>query len=246
MADCNCCLTLGSQVIIGGANIGPYTISVSVDSTRDVIWEPSSQGECEPDYDNKIYMFGPGKSTLQLTAYPFSNQEEQYNLGFTCPMEVSVQIPYKWIFDCRQCTDCLDPATGEVAGKVRGRWVGIPMKKKTVSVTGGTDSSLFDFSGCPSPVSKFNLQAGPNVAIVPQPTMQYSSMSYTGLPIAFNTEDSSKLWELTVLTNQTCQYATGFSNVDAYLTGFTFSYQPPAPPTVTYSFDAIVNWCPEC
>ena len=100
MADCGCCLTFGSQVLVGGANIGPYTISVSVDTTRDVIWEPGSNEECEPIVDRRIYMYGPGKSTMQLTAYPFSNEEDEYTLGFTCPMEVSVQLGYKWVFDC--------------------------------------------------------------------------------------------------------------------------------------------------
>lgn len=246
MADCNCCLTLGSQVIVGGADIGDYTISVSVDSTREVIWEPGNQGDCEPDYDDRVYMFGPGKSTLQVTAYPFSNQSASFNLDFTCPMDVSVQIPWKYVFDCRQCTDCLDPATGQPAGKIRGKWIGIPMKKKSVTVTGDTDNPLFTFAGCPSPASKFSLQAGPNVAIVPQPTMQYSEMSYNGLPISFNTEDASKIWELTVLTSPSCEFATGFSDINAYLTSFVFNYSPPNPPTVTYNFDAIISYCPDC
>lgn len=249
MASCNCCLTLGSNVVIGEADISRYTISVSVDSTRDVIWEPASQGECEPDYDNRVYMFGPGKSTLQLTAYPFSTSDE-YNLGFYCPMEVNVQIPWKYVFDCRQCTDCLDPATGLPAGKIRGRWIGIPMKKKTVTVTGDTEGTaareLFNFVGCPSPAAKFDLQAGPVVAIVTQPTMQYSEIEYKGLPVPFSTEDASKLWNLTVTTNQACSWATGFTDVQAYLTGFTFSYQPPNAPTVSYNFDAIVSYCPDC
>lgn len=246
MADCNCCLTLGSKVLVGDADISGYTISVTADSTRDVTWEPASQGECEPDFNNQMYLYGPGKSTLQITAYPFSNQAEQFNLGFVCPTDVSVQIPWKFIFDCRQCVDCIDIQTGLPGGKIRGKWVGIPMRRKIVTVTGDTENELFNFSGCPSPSSKFTLQAGPNVAIVPQATMQYNEMAYLGLPVPFDTTSASKIWDLTVTTNENCEYATGFSNVNAYLTSFVFNYSPPNPPTVTYNFDAIVSYCPDC
>jgi hypothetical protein len=246
MASCNCCLTIGSQIIVGGADISEYAITVNVDSTRDILWEPGVQGECEADYDNKVYLYGPGKSTLQVTAYPFSNTYAEFNLGFTCPMDVSVQVPWKYIFDCRQCSDCLDPETGLPAGKIRGRWVGIPMKKKNVTVTGDIENPLFVFKGCASPATKFTLQAGPNVAIVPQPTRQYSGVEYKGLPIQFDTDAATKAWDLTVKTNESCRFAAGFTNVKAYLTGFTFSYQPPSPPTVTYNFDAMVSYCPEC
>jgi hypothetical protein len=250
MAECSCCLTLGSQVIIGEADIGKYTVSVNVDTSRDVQWDSISDKGCEtPENGPMIYKYGPGKATLQLTAYPFSIEDE-YNLGFTCPMEVNVQIPWRYVFDCRQCVDCVNPRTGLPAGKVRGRWVGIGNKKKVVTVTGDVESSaakrLFNFSGCPTPIAKFTLQAGANVAIVTQPSMQFFDMEYFGLPVAFNTMDMSKIWDLTVRTGQACSWVTGFSNVKAYLTGFTFNYQPPNVPTVTYNFDAMITYCPDC
>jgi hypothetical protein len=249
MAECSCCLTLGSQVIIGEADIGKYTVSVNVDTSRDVQWDSISDKGCESSENAPmLYKYGPGKATLQLTAYPF-NIEDEYNLGFTCPMEVSMQRPYRYVFDCRQCVDCLDPKTGLPAGKVRGRWIAIANKKKTVTVTGDTESSaakrLFNFTGCGTPISKFTLQAGPNVAIIAQPSMQFSEMEYFGLPLPFSTAEN-RIWDLTVRAGQSCNWVTGFTNVKAYLESFSFNFTPPNVPTVSYNFSVLVTYCPEC
>lgn len=217
-----------------------------MDTTRDVIYDSDTPEECEPDGDNYIYMYGPGKSTMQLTAYPFSNQDAEYTLGFDCPMEVTMQVNYKWVFDCRQCYPCLDPETGQATGYVRGRWIPISMKKKTITVKGDITNPLFTFKGCASPAAKFSIQAGPQSAIITQPTMQYSAMTYNGLPLPFDTDSISNPWNLTVTTNANCSYAMGFKDVKAYLTSFSFTYSPPNPPTTQWSFEVPISYCPEC
>jgi hypothetical protein len=247
MADCGCCITLGTQVLVGQANISKYTISVAVDTTREILWEPTNTGDCIPDYNSPLYLYGPGKSVLQLSAYPWSNTAEEYSMGFLCPMDVNLQVGWKYVFDCRNMHECIDFNTGnKTLNKVRGRWVGIPMKKKNITVTGGQESDLFVFKGCSTPAAKFNIQAGPHAAMTPQVTRQYSGMEYKGLPIAFDTDNIKKKFNLTIESNEYCQWTSGFKDVEALLTGFTFSFQPPAPPVVTYNFEAVLSICPEC
>jgi hypothetical protein len=235
---CKCCITFNSRVAVGDADISQRLISVSVDTTHDVMFEPSSDQECVPD-GNWAYFFGPSKGNIQLSGYPFTVPEDM-TLGFTCPVDISVQIPWKYVYDCRQCEPCIDPLTGNVAGTKRGRWVGIPMKKRQITITGDISgaSSIFQPGGCAIPASKFNFQA--NSVIVPQATVQYAQLAYNGGPIPFNTQDI-KPFSIQV---SACDFS--LTNVVAYLTGFTFNFTPPKPAQVNYTFDMMVNLCPPC
>lgn len=248
---CSCCVTYDSSVIVNDGNlnydVSNDTISVSVDSSQDYIWEDLTDDDCNPIADSKLYMYGPNKSTIQITAYPFSGYQD-YTMGFVCPVNVNVQIPWKYVYDCRACENCIDPETGVSTGlKRRGRWVAVPMKKKTVQVTGDLENvDLFSFGGCSSPIAKYNLSAGSSSVIVPQPTMQYAQMEYTGQPLPFDTDSMNKSFTISINTGEQCDWVTNFDDVRVYLTGFTFQFEPPSPPTVSYTFDAFPSFCMEC
>jgi hypothetical protein len=246
MATCNCCVTYGSQILVGGADVSNQTISISVDSTQEVIWEDQTDVECDPLGDSKFYMYGPSKATVQLTAYPFA-QGEDCTLGFTCPTTVNLSVGWKTVFDCRGCDPCYDPRTGQIAGQRRGRLVNIPLKKKQVTVTGDIDSSpYFEVGGCAVPAARYTLTAGPQAIITPQPTMQYSELAYTGLPIPFDTEDLLSSYTMTIQNTDVCPWASGFQDIRAYLDSFSFSFNPPQAPQVVYSFSVMLSFCPEC
>jgi hypothetical protein len=243
---CSCCITYNSQIIVGGADISNDTISISVDSSQDVLWEDRTDQECNPIADSKIYLFGPNKATVQLTAYPFRGYDD-YQMGFTCPVDINATIPWKYVFDCRGCVDCIDPETGAVTGQRRGRWVGVPLKKRIVQVTGDVDNvGIFQFSGCPSPLAKYTLTAGPQSVITPQPSMQYDRLQYSGIPVEFDTDNVKDPFVISINSGGACDWVTNFNNVSAYLTGFTFQFRPPAPPQVTYTFDAMPAYCVDC
>jgi len=246
MAGCNCCVTYDSQIIVGDADISNQTISISVDSSQEIIWEDKTDQECDPLGDEKVYLYGPGKASVQITAYPFA-QYTDYTFGFECPVSVNVNIPWRYVYDCRGCEPCIDPATGEQGIMRKGRYIGLPMKKKQISVTGDIENSnLFEVGGCAVPTTKFTLTAGPQSIITPQPTMQYSWLKYHGLPFEFDTDQVKTPFIITINNGSGCSWASGFRNVRAYLTSFSFSFAPPQVPTCSLSFDVLVSFCPTC
>lgn len=246
---CTCCVTYNSSIIVNDGSmdydITNQTVSISVDTAQDIMWEDETDDECNPTGDY-IYMYGPSKSTVQISAYPFTGYDD-YTMGFVCPVNVSVQIPWRYVYDCRGCDPCIDPETGDPGSfQRRGRWVGIPQKKKTVQVTGDIEGvSFFSFTGCPTPIAKYTLTAGSTSVITPQPTTQYIKMQYTGQPISFDTNNLRSPFYITIRTPD-CDWVTGFNQVKAYLTGFTFEFNPPQPPTVSYTFDTLPVYCLEC
>jgi len=248
---CSCCVTYDSNVIVNDGviayDITSDTINVNVDSSQDYFWEDLTDEDCDPIGDSKLYMYGPSKASIQITAYPFRGYQE-YTMGFVCPVNVNVQIPWKYVYDCRGCEPCIDPQTGQETGMMRrGRWVAIPQKKKIIQVTGDVEGvSLFSFGGCSSPIAKYTLTAGPSSVIVPQPSMQYSQMEYTGQPMPFDTDNMKTPFRISINTGEHCDWVTNFDDVKVYMTGFTFSFQPPNPPTVSYAFDAFPPYCMEC
>jgi len=242
MGACPCCVVTSASVIVGSLEIANQVISLSVDSTQDVSWEQSSNDNCEDLPDDYIYMFGPTKTAVQISAYPFAVGED-YMLGFSCPVSISVSVPWKYVYDCSTCYDCI----GENGStyKRRGGWRGIPMKKRQVTITGDiTGSSMFEASGCPAKAVKYTLQAGPQTVVIPQETMQYRRLKFNGLPISFDTDELDDPFTLTVGAGQLCSSIPTFRTATAYLTQFNFTLSPPQPPTVQYSFDLMLGYCP--
>jgi hypothetical protein len=228
--------------MVGSVDIAGQVINVSVDSTQETIWEPKSSEACLELPDQWIYMFGPSKTTIQLTAYPFARGED-YMLGFTCPVNINVSVPWKYIYDCRTCYDCFKKDGSRY--KRRGGWKGIPMKKRQVAITGDiTGSPIFIPAGCSMPAVKYTLQAGPQPVVIPQETMQYRSLKYLGLPIQFDTDLLETPFKLTVGGGPNCTSIPKIEIADAYLTSFTFGITPPREPSVTYSFDVMTGYCP--
>jgi hypothetical protein len=242
---CPCCVVTNASIVVGNVEIADHVISVSVDTTQDVMWEPETNNNCEDLPDEYVYLFGPSKTVVQLSAYPF-NLGEDYMLGFTCPVNVNVSVPWKYVYDCRTCYDCI--GTNGSKYKRRGGWKGIPMKKRQVSITGDiSGSTIFEPSGCPVPAIKYTLQAGPHPVVTPQETMQYNRLKFKGAPIQFDTDMIKTPFTLTVQGGQLCPSIPQFNTVEAYLTSFTFQFQPPQPPTVQYSFDLMTGLClPDC
>jgi len=240
---CNCCLAYGVRVLVGGIDITDHIQSVSVDTSTDVVTEPNTNKDCLPD-GGWVYMYGPTKTAVQIAAYPFDCVDD-YTLGFDCPVNVSASVPWKHIFDCRECHPCY-AADGTIAGYKRGVWRPIPMKKKQVTESGARGSTLFRFPDCATSVAKFELKAGPQAILMPQPTNQYSQMAYLGKPYAFDTEQSDTKTKITIDSTGRCGGIRNFVDIDAYLTSFNFTFNPPAAPTVTYGFDLVGAVCPEC
>jgi hypothetical protein len=238
---CNCCLTSDARVTVGGTDISNQVHSVSVDSSQEVNWEDNTDATCNPMGD-KLYLFGPGKTTIQISAYPFKG-EDDYTMGFECPVNVSMNSNYKWIYDCRFCDECLGSDGTKM--KRKGKWRAIELKKKQVSVVGDIEgvSSLFEVSGCKLNMPKFSIQAGPQPVTLPQYASQYSRLRYLGHPFPFDTDDFSTEIPISVIMGTKCP---GFQDIKAKLTNFQFTFTPPQPPTVTYSFESMVSICPTC
>ncbi len=238
---CTCCLASDSRVIVNDIDISQFVRAVSVDSNQEVLWEDSTNNTCEPIANQKIYLFGPGKTTVQLTAFPFGKNDSDYMMGFRCPVNINVSVPWKWVYDCRKCDDCIGGAEGQ---KRKGKWMAIAMRKKQVTVTGDIGGSdLFVAEGCELRVPKFSFEAGPHAVTLPQYTTQYSRLRYNGGPMSFDTDNLSTAYTMSVAMNAGCP---GFSKVTANLTGFQFNFQPPAPPTVSYTFETMLSVCPIC
>jgi hypothetical protein len=235
---CSCCLTSETRVSVNGADISGQVNSINVDSSQEVLYEDSTDASCSP-MGSEIYLFGPGKTTIQITAYPFEG-EDDYTMGFECPISVSMNSGYRWVYDCRFCSECITSGGGKA--KRRGKWRSIEMKKKQISIT-GEPNALFDVGGCSLHLPKLSVQAGPHPAIYPQYSSQYSKLKYLGKPISFDSTDLSSPFTISVTMSQGCP---GFSGIEANLTGFQFNFTPPQPPTVTYSFEAMVSVCPTC
>jgi hypothetical protein len=242
---CPCCVVTNANIVVGNVDIAEKVITVSVDTTQEVVWEPSSNTDCEQLPNEYVYLFGPSKTVIQLTAYPFEKPDD-YLMGFSCPVSVNVSIPWKYVYDCRTCVDCIGQNGSKY--KRRGSWRGIPMRKRQIAITGDiTGSDIFEPSGCPVPAVKYTLQAGPQPVVIPQQTMQYSRLLYKGLPIQFDTEQLATPFTLTVEGGALCPSIPKFETVQAYMTSFTCNIQPPQPPTVQYSFDLMTGFClPDC
>jgi hypothetical protein len=238
---CSCCLAADTTVTINGSNVSQQINSISVDSSQEILWETDTNKECAPTGDY-LYMFGPGKTTVQITAYPFAGADD-YRMGFECPVNVNISVPWKWVYDCRFCEDCF--SMGGTVSRRKGKWRSIPMRKKQVSVTGdiSSASALFEASGCELKVPKFNIQAGPQPVVLPQFSSQYSRLKYLGKPLAFDTDNLDPAYILSVVMGTGCP---GLSNLSATLTNFTFAFQPPQPPTVSYTFESMLSVCPTC
>jgi hypothetical protein len=234
---CPCCVTTLVQVLVNDKNISERVSAISVDSVPDIQWEPKSD-DCIPQGTGWIYMYGPGKTTIQITAYPFDPPED-YTFGLPCATNLSVSVPWKQIYDCRVCSPCLMP-DGTIGRKL-GMWRAIPMRKRQITVTGDiSNSPKFIVDGCPIPAPKFQIQANQHMVYLPQKAMQYNHLQYLGGPVAFDTENIKEPFTINIQTQEGCGGFTG----DAYLTSFTYSYTPPQVPTVTYSFDMMFSVCP--
>jgi hypothetical protein len=238
---CNCCLSSEARVSINSQDISTQVHSVSVDSSQEVNWEDNTDATCNPLGD-KLYLFGPGKTTIQISAYPFQG-EDDYTMGFECPVNVSMNSNYKWVYDCRFCDECI--GTDGTKMRRKGKWRAIELKKKQVSVVGDIEgvSSLFEVSGCKLNLPKFSIQAGPQPVVLPQYSSQYSRLAYSGKPLTFDTDNFEGVFDISVTMGRGCP---GFQNISAKLTSFQFNFTPPQVPTVTYSFESMVSICPTC
>jgi hypothetical protein len=235
---CPCCNTTAVRILVNNEDISGRVNSISVDTAPDIQREPKSN-DCIPLPNEWLYLYGPGKTTIQITAYPFVPPED-YTCGLICDVNLSLNVPWKLIYDCRLDSDCLLADGG--LGKKKGRWVMIPLKKKQVTVTGDLEgNSKFIVDGCGVSAPKFNIQANQFAAYKAQVTTQYNHLKYTGGPINFDTDEIDTTFKLSVTAQAGCG---GFSNVDAYLTGFTLSYNSPQAPTITYSMETPFSICP--
>ena len=152
-------------------------------------------------------------------------------------------IPWKYIWDCHECSECIDPLTGETTGRRWGKWIGVRGKKSEVKVTGEIGNVSFMTLGTKLyRVNKFSAQAGQQLAFVPQSTYLYSSFQYNYRPLIVDTE-VSYVYEMSVVPNKNCPVAYGITNMDAYLTNFNFKFEPPNPPMATYTFQYYIWFC---
>lgn len=236
MSTCQCCLLSDAGLFEASLGFIDGVISLNTDVSVEILWEDPRFNMC----DNKeLYFFGPGKGTFQIQAYPFHSLDD-FKYCFTCPTEVSMQTPWKYIYDCNKIVPCVN------GGNRRGAWVGIPMVHKTITVTGDlTDSVLpFEIGGCGIEVLKFNIQASNMPILKPLHTHQYTWLSYTGFPIPFDTR-TPYIYDLQLKTGAACDDDV-FPMVQVFLTGFTFNFTPPKIPVVTYNFDLNLSLCPDC
>ena len=239
--SCPCCVTRDITVIVDDKDITHMVSAVSVDTAPDVIREPLSN-KCQVEAGQWMMMFGPGKTTVQITAYPWgeggSPKPDMGGLG--CATNVSISVPWKYIYDCRLDADCIDKS-GKVSKK-KGRWVLLPLKKKTITVTGDiSKASGFTVDGCTIPAPKFSVQASNHQYYTPQETVQYSHLVYAGIPIKIDTDNLNTSFKVAILSGMACG---GFPEMDAYLTGFTFSFQPPSQSSIVYNFEVPYSTCP--
>jgi hypothetical protein len=235
---CPCCNTTAVRVLVDGEDISGRVNSISVDTAPDIQREPKSN-DCIPLPNEWLYLYGPGKTTIQITAYPFVPPED-YTCGLICATNLSLSVPWKYIYDCRLESDCF-LSDGNL-GKKKGRWVGVPMKKKQVTVTGDIENNpKFIVDGCGISAPKFSIQANQFATYTAQMTTQYAHLKYVGGPIAFDSDAVDTPFKVSVTAQVGCG---GFSDVDAYLTGFSMTYNPPQAPTIQYSFETLFSVCP--
>jgi hypothetical protein len=237
---CPCCRSADVKVLVNGNDITRRVNSLSVDSAPDINREPASN-KCVPvGGNNWIYLFGPGKTTIQVTAYPYDDSSGDYRLGLECAVNLSASVPWKYIYNCSLESDCL-LKDGKL-GKKKGKWVLIPMKKRQVTVTGDLgNSTVFKVDGCSVSAPKFSVQASQLPTYLAQETVQYNHLNYTGTPIAFDTDKVTDPFMISVKSDGGCG---GFDEIEAYLTGFTATYTPPQPPTVSYTWECPFSICP--
>lgn len=212
MSNCGCCLGYGDKIIVGTAAINRHVISVSLDVNLEVIEEVCGFG-------NTINLYGPKKINFQFTAYPF-NDPQRYTLGLVCPVEANVQLSWKYILDCN------------TNGKPI--WRALLLKKKSISATG--DVPYMQLINSISSSVKVSAQAGPTSIVPPRTTTMYSKAIYSGLPIGFDTSTDRGVTKSLNLSSS-CIGGISFTTDAARLVNFSFSFSPPAPPTVSYSFE---------
>ena len=230
------------SVKVNDVDITRQINAISVDTAPDINREPKSD-DCIKIPDEWIYLYGPGKTTIQITAYPLEGDPgaKDYTLGLQCAATMSLSVPWKYVYDCRLESDCF--LSDGSLGKKKGKWVGIPMKKKQVTVTGdisGADK-LFVIDGCGISAPKFSIQANQFGTYMAQETTQYTHLKYTGTPVSFDSDQLDSPFKVSVTAQEGCG---GFSDVDAYLTGFSLNYTPPQAPTITYNFETLFSVCP--
>jgi hypothetical protein len=237
---CPCCVSTDTRVYVNDKDITEMLNAVSVDTAPDVIREPLSSN-CWPISGEWMTLFGPGKTSVQMTAYPFGGGNSfQPNLNLTCATSVSVSVPWKMVYDCRLSSNCVDK-NGQIGTK-KGRWVMIPLKKRTITVTGDiSGSSAFVADGCTVPAPKFSIQAGPQRYFTPQETLQYSHLVYKGNPFEIDTDDLDSPYTISIVSAAGCG---GLPSMEAYLTGLNFSFTPPSQSSVTLTFDTPFTVCP--
>lgn len=237
--SCPCCASINVTVSVDGADITRQVNAVSVDTAPDINREPKSN-DCIAIPDEWLYMYGPGKTTIQITAYPLEN-EADYTLGLQCAATLSLSVPWKYVYDCRLESDCL--LSDGSLGKKKGKWIGIPLRKKQVTVTGDISGAerLFIIDGCGVSAPKFSIQANQFGTYTAQETTQYTHLKYIGTPIQFDSDSLDSPFKVSITSQEGCG---GFSDVDAYLTGFSLNYSPPQAPTITYNFETLFSICP--
>jgi len=246
MSTCNCCIVYDLSVSEGNAILTGVN-SLNIDTNLTFDWWDETDNECNP-YNTKLDLIGPAITSLQLTAHPFDNdsmEEYGYTMGFSCPFELSVSIGYKFINSCNECVDCIDPITGEVIGRRRGRWIGVPNRKRDIKITGNIDdipSSLMEFGDRLYRVNKLNVQAGQQPFIIPPITYAYKSVKYKGGPLLVDTTQDF-VYEFSVNSEKSCQGMLKVNNIEAYLTNFTWKFEPPNPPTCNYTFNWYTAFC---
>ena len=236
---CPCCDSLNVKILINSQDITNQVNSISVDSVPDIQREPKSD-DCISLPNEWLYLYGPGKTTIQVTAYPFVEGED-YTCGIPCNTSLSLSVPWKMIYDCRLSGLCVG-SNGQTLTK-KGRWVYIPMKKKQVTVTGdlGERNPKFIVDGCKISAPKFSIQANQFRTYTAQETTQYTHLKYVGTPIEFDSDELDNTFKISVTAQEGCG---GFSELDAYLTGFSLNYAPPQAPTIQYTFEVPFSICP--
>jgi hypothetical protein len=237
-----------TNIIEATADVLDGVVSINMDTPINHDWYDGTDDECVED-GTYVDLYGPSVGTIALTAYPFDNTSDDphaYTMGFTCPVAINVSMPWEMKWDCRECYRCIDPLTGAEGEIIRGKWIGIPGKKRQVEVTGdisGIPIDLMEFGDCMHVIKRLNIDVN-QVFTIPQLTYGHRWFKFHGNPLPVDT-DRDWIYEFTVNYGVECAGLTPIS-VDGYLVSFQFNYTPPQPPTITYNFQFQNPYCPSC